>query len=434
MGKQYSASGTRSAGHAQIMVLSASALVACNAETRGAYVSQEYDVNEEWEEEEEEEDWELDAGFVDVNADDSIACSGRDEAVPKDSFDNVDSHWLDEVEAHWRDEAEAGDASARGNWLDQLGDDYVVADLEGTCDRLVQYLIGHPRGLVTKRRTAPGGKSSKRYFGDERSEDVMADKVVTGCWACGKLDHESNECPFKRCFVCSSQGHEQADCPSKKDWCSRCKSRGHQIKECPLTAYSSGIQDEETGTDIFFVRCIICREEGHSNCADVPGATPSSGFQSQLQVQTGRSCDSRDTNVAIGPSTDSNEDYEENRPVEPSGPPPSRLRLSPSPSGWGCQPSTWGLKPRATLQANRWVQSANMPLGQAFPWSSHNGRWANHPRQAEQHPWHHPAPQIEGQYLQRPWQQQSQQYGQWRTQWPQSRNFEGQPSSKRPRW
>ena len=29
--------------------------------------------------------------------------------------------------------------------------------------------------------------TGKRYFGlEERSEDVMADKVVTGCWACGK--------------------------------------------------------------------------------------------------------------------------------------------------------------------------------------------------------------------------------------------------------
>merc|ERR1719247_1254558 len=77
---------------------------------------------------------------------------------------------------------EAEEAEARAEYIDSLPEDTdrPVADLEDVCTQLVQYLIGHPTALVTKRNRRPGGKGSKsRYFGEERSEDVMADKVVT---------------------------------------------------------------------------------------------------------------------------------------------------------------------------------------------------------------------------------------------------------------
>lgn len=77
---------------------------------------------------------------------------------------------------------------------------------------LSKYLISHPEAVVSRKGKKGKGQKKgggKRYFGgEERSEDVMANKVVSGCWACGKLDHESQDCIFKRCFVCSGQGHE----------------------------------------------------------------------------------------------------------------------------------------------------------------------------------------------------------------------------------
>merc|ERR1719272_1893351 len=107
--------------------------------------------------------------------------------------------------------------------------------------QLVQYLIGHPSALITKMRKRAGKGSKSRYFGEERSEDVMADKVVTGCWACGKLTHESDECEFKRCFNCSEQGHEFSQCTRKKVKCKKCRASGHEQEDCPTAEYGAGI-------------------------------------------------------------------------------------------------------------------------------------------------------------------------------------------------
>lgn len=181
--------------------------------------------------------------------------------------------------------AEAEDAEARADYIDSLPDDSdrPVADLEDVCMQLVQYLIGHPTSLVTKRRKFPSKGAKSRYFGEERSTDVMADKTVTGCWACGKLDHESNECKFKRCFNCSGQGHEISECTQKKVRCAKCRASGHEIEDCPKTEYDAGIvldgqvvDQAEDGvtvveyTDIFFCRCASCAGDGHLNCAPVP--------------------------------------------------------------------------------------------------------------------------------------------------------------------
>lgn len=136
--------------------------------------------------------------------------------------------------------------------------------------QLARYLIGHPQGLVSGRRTGGKGKGGKRYFvGDGRSEDVMADKVVTGCWACGKLDHDSHACVFKRCFVCSEQGHEFSDCTKRSAKCDRCGRSGHWDDFCPEAAYDEGLQND---ADVFRCRCVKCNEEGHLNCGAVPAA------------------------------------------------------------------------------------------------------------------------------------------------------------------
>eukprot|EP00434_Breviolum_minutum_P005930 symbB.v1.2.005229.t1/scaffold293.1/size237565/10 len=133
---------------------------------------------------------------------------------------------------------------------------------------LARYLVGHPEALVTKKKKGHKKGSGKRYFGGEdRSEDVMADKVVVGCWACGKLDHESQECIFKRCFVCSEQGHEVSECRSRNLSCKRCYRQGHFSDQCPMDQYDASFDTEE---DMSFCRCMKCGEEGHLNCGSLP--------------------------------------------------------------------------------------------------------------------------------------------------------------------
>lgn len=94
----------------------------------------------------------------------------------------------------------------------------------------------------------------------------MADKVVTGCWACGKLDHESQDCAFKRCFVCAEQGHESRECTRRNQWCQRCRSSGHLPESCPINDYNQGIESVD---DVAYCRCVVCCSEGHLNCSEV---------------------------------------------------------------------------------------------------------------------------------------------------------------------
>lgn len=161
------------------------------------------------------------------------------------------------------------DAEVTGGFLDDLADqdEDMDAAYPQYVPRLAQYLIGHPTALITKRRRKPGKGQAKRYYAEEKTNDVMADKTVTGCWACGKLDHESHECEFKRCFICSEQGHEHGDCGMKQVRCIRCKSQGHLEEFCPQQAYGAGLDDS---VDVAFCSCMLCREEGHLNCGEVP--------------------------------------------------------------------------------------------------------------------------------------------------------------------
>lgn len=171
----------------------------------------------------------------------------------------------------------AMDAEVTGGFLDGLEDQNEDPDdaYPQYVPRLAQYLIGHPQALITKRRRKPAKGSGKRYYAEEKTNDVMADKTVTGCWACGKLDHESHECEFKRCFICSEQGHEQTDCGMGGEFCKRCNSRGHTEEFCPEQAYYEGLGND---VDIAFCSCMFCGEEGHLNCCEVPMmSAPSSG-------------------------------------------------------------------------------------------------------------------------------------------------------------
>jgi len=129
--------------------------------------------------------------------------------------------------------------------------------------RLALYLVGHPQAMVL------GGSSSSkrrgRFFANaDRSHDVMADKVISGCWACGKLDHESQDCTFKRCFLCSEQGHEHSECRRRTEWCANCRTPGHQRHRCPWIEYRKGFVDASRAST--GCRCVRCGEVGHIIC------------------------------------------------------------------------------------------------------------------------------------------------------------------------
>lgn len=363
----------------------------------------------------EEEDSDLGVGFIDVQGDRSTAPSPRPaSAAPKGKASSKpieqekkapfvdDGHWLDRVEALGTDEAAAGDASARGRSLDLLGDGCDVAKLTGTCDRLMQYLIGHPKQLVGKgRRAAKGGKAAKRYFAEEGpSEDVMADKRVAGCWACGKLDHDATGCPFKRCYVCSSTGHPHWDCPHKSAWCSWCRSKGHWPEQCPTSEYSSGIQDELRGTCVPYVRCITCREVGHLNCAPIPRVLISDERWPGKWGSSGE-CDGDDDMRALR--------------CDPAKPLRKRRRedSSPEPPGRRRQPSTWG-------RGRRDDSSPEPPARRRQPSTWGRGRSSNSGGDWDTDDWHWDA--DEWKWQRRSWQQRGKHPSQWRHQWPRTAN------------
>jgi len=190
------------------------------------------------------------------------------DGAASESEDEGEPAWLDLPLPDEDPTEEAADAQVRAAFLDGLVSGSEECDLayEQYLPRLARYLIGHPQGLICGRRGFSKGKG-KRYFGDGRSEDVMADKVVKGCWACGKLDHESHECDFKRCFVCSQQGHEFSECAHRSEKCERCNRSGHTDEECPEAVYDEGLQND---ADVFHCRCMKCYADGHLNCSAVP--------------------------------------------------------------------------------------------------------------------------------------------------------------------
>lgn len=195
-----------------------------------------------------------------------------EDAVSSNGDADEEPPWLADLEISNDGGTAAMDAEVTGGYLDELADqdEDMDAAYPQYVPRLAQYLIGHPDALITKRRKRPGKGCGKRYYAEEKTTDVMADKTVTGCWACGKLDHESHECEFKRCFICSEQGHEHGDCGMKQERCVRCKSQGHIEEFCPMQAYGSGLED---AVDVAFCSCMLCREEGHLNCGEVPASS-----------------------------------------------------------------------------------------------------------------------------------------------------------------
>lgn len=191
------------------------------------------------------------------------------ELEPMSEDDETEPVWLRGDGIEVPDPKVAEDAEVCAAFLDGLTGGDVELDMAFPqyVPNLARYLVGHPEALVSKKRKGHKKGAGKRYFGaEERSEDVMADKVIVGCWVCGKLDHESQDCVFKRCFVCSEQGHESSECQLRHLSCSRCRRQGHVVEYCPQEVYDDGLNNE---ADVSFCRCLKCGEEGHINCCEV---------------------------------------------------------------------------------------------------------------------------------------------------------------------
>lgn len=154
--------------------------------------------------------------------------------------------------------AVAADSAKRAAVLDAIPAGATQADLELAVPLLARYLMGHPRALIVPGRPRAGGgcpgarASGGRYFLDAgpAEGDAMADKLAASCWACGKADHNSKDCKFKRCFVCSQLGHEGSTCALRSQRCQRCKRQGHTERSCPQEDYEDGMVAVEGGVPL----------------------------------------------------------------------------------------------------------------------------------------------------------------------------------------
>lgn len=169
------------------------------------------------------------------------------------------------ISSQVEDPSTAADANVRAAFLDGANITEEQCGFDDVCPMLAQYLISHPQALISnKRKRYKSG--DKRYFGEQRSEDVMAEKVVSGCWACGRHDHDCGQCQFKRCFICSELGHEQVQCMNLPHWCKNCKQQGHREPFCPDNEYCQGLHAFD---DVAFCRCVSCGMDGHVQCGEV---------------------------------------------------------------------------------------------------------------------------------------------------------------------
>jgi len=191
---------------------------------------------------------------------------GRDdhgaESIAEDSESDAEPWWLGQVLPFGCDDAAAAEAAAdaavRCEALDAAiqgkssASDSEQADM---VPQLTRYLSLRPQALIVpgkkqNRSNRAASGSGGRYFldtGPELANDAMAAKLAIGCWVCGKLDHNSKACEFKRCFNCSQLGHESAECWVRGTWCQRCKRRGHTERFCPMEDYEDGMVAVEGG-------------------------------------------------------------------------------------------------------------------------------------------------------------------------------------------
>lgn len=124
-------------------------------------------------------------------------------------------------------------------------------------------------------------KAARRYFDGE--------DISTKCYNCGKVGHISTECTnatvFKPCWLCGLRGHPAFRCT--RELCFRCMKEGHQSRDCTnpkvfikCCFWCGSSQHAHTecqakggSVDLTGIRCYVCGERGHLNCA-ISSAAP----------------------------------------------------------------------------------------------------------------------------------------------------------------
>jgi len=92
--------------------------------------------------------------------------------------------------------------------------------------------------------------------------------TMNTCFVCGSRDHSSWKCPNDPCDLCLEVGHDASECTSKNPrgvtLCTYCGNHNHVTVNCNGL---SGGGKEEVGTCNPDLKCMICFEKGHINCA-----------------------------------------------------------------------------------------------------------------------------------------------------------------------
>ena len=118
-------------------------------------------------------------------------------------------------------------------------------------------------GLPAKKRKVDMDKRSRMFA------ELITDELGK-CWVCGEADlHTSQECPHAKCLRCGKvTQHVSATCPETIK-CVLCNVWGHTADDCPMQVLLFADKDTKD------VRCLVCGEKGHLNCADLSLICPS---------------------------------------------------------------------------------------------------------------------------------------------------------------
>ena len=117
-------------------------------------------------------------------------------------------------------------------------------------------------------------KPSLRYFmssvlkcsvcGDPGHISTQCFKSLKKCIFCTNTGHSFKQCPDATCHNCCSPGHLSRQCKAQNN-CSECTAAGHIAEKCISRPQPCN------KNEVFQIKCLKCREFGHTNCGKITG-------------------------------------------------------------------------------------------------------------------------------------------------------------------